>query len=181
MLCMSFADVNLFHAYRIIKTYFEAVLLLWGLFFFLHDCINKQVEQHGSVRKNTICGTNLICLFLNYIFLSVLTSVNKHFSLIHAWCMCWVQGSVHQEGLKENQEAAKTLTVWYQLRVTHVFNKAGSDRKDFMKLAGCLASHKVWVCVGQITVCVVCTLAFSWKVGWGKQKRSWNFAEKPLF
>lgn len=35
-----------------------------------------------------------------------------------------------------------------------VQHKAASDRKDFMKLAGCLAGHKVWVCVGQITVCV---------------------------
>lgn len=33
-----------------------------------------------------------------------------------------------------------------------VQKKAASDRKDFMKLAGCLASHKVWVCVVQIIV-----------------------------
>lgn len=78
-------------------------------------------------------------------------------------------------------------------------HKAGSDRKDFMKLAGCLASHKVWVGVGQITVlvdsvlCVVCTLASSYrckcvKGGVGEstrgveilQKKSWWITDSLL-
>lgn len=31
--------------------------------------------------------------------------------------------------------------------------KAGSDRKDLMKLARCLVSHKVWEGMGQIAAC----------------------------
>lgn len=67
-----------------------------------------------------------------------------------------------------------------------VEHKAGSDRKDFMKLAGCLAGHKVWVCLGQI--CVVWIFASSCsrgckcaKGGAGKTEEKSKTYRKTLF
>lgn len=75
--------------------------------------------------------------------------------MLEASCAVFCTVSVHQEELKENQEASETLTELISAQNDAcVQHKAASDRKDFMTLAGCLASHKVWVGVGQITVCV---------------------------
>lgn len=111
------------------------------LYFFMISCFfcgciyNVQFQRHGSVlEKKTMskkvnrfsCITQTYLLYLSICFCTVdkakclcfwqMLKIKNHLKH-HALCT----ESVHQQGLKENQEAAETLTVWYQLRMTHVF------------------------------------------------------------
>lgn len=102
--------------------------------------------------------------------------------------VCWtVQRISPSRGIKRKSgscwDADYVISTLSDACVEH---KAGSDRKDFMKLTGCLAGHKVWVCLGQICVVWVLASLCSWgckcaKGGAGKTEEKLKIYRKPLF
>lgn len=139
--------------------------------------------KHGSVRKKvkaldvsfywlvsvkSVCLKTILCFW----------QVQKQ----RAGCAELCGESVHPGELKENQEAAETLTMWYQLWVTHVLNtrldQIGKISWNWPAVwpvtrCGCVWVRYVWF--GSLHPCVVGD-ASVWKVG-----QKLKIYRKPLF
>lgn len=94
------------------------------------------------------CTTTVIIIIIKPTTMSL-----KHHVLFSAWIQSMKRSLKRKSG--SCWDADCVISAQNDACVQH---KAGSDRKDFMKLAGCLVSHKVWVGVGQITVCAWCSI-----------------------
>ncbi len=167
-----FADVNLFSVYIIIKRYFAASL--WP-FLSLCGCINNAQCQCLEKRQSQKSLIDFHALHESSYLLDSIWVIIHLFP--HRWQRLLVKSAKRYKssivcarrisasrGVKRKSgscwDADCVISAKNDACVQH---KAASDRKDFMKLAGCLVSHKVWVGVGQITVCVVCALASSYR------------------